>query len=743
MPITTSNKPPPITNSPPKHAFQSLLPSTHSTSTTNTSTTSTPQQHPLPHPHPLTLTLPPPHPPSPLPLPLLPLPLPPQPLPHPPPHPLPPKLHQFSFRDLHSATNSFSPSNSLGRGATASVFRAILRDGKSVAVKKLHNHLSLSSPPSSTTCTIFNREFQNELQILGAIPSSPFVVSLLGFCVEKKKGFLVYEYMPNRSLQEMLFGENNNNDKVLSWENRFQIVFDVVMALEFLHVECDPPVIHGDIKPSNVLLGTDYRAKISDFGLSRFKSEGDFGVDLFSQELGRSQDLSGKLKSQPEVSDFAFHASCSSASMGKKKGLNSTTLDHFSFNGFVNGGCDSKCLNYKGKEVYGCDGDEEAYSVDHSRELNGNVLSPAVGGDHDLSASGQQWGKDWWWRQDGSGELCSKDYVMEWIGSQICPSRNPDWDDDEENKSSSPVVKPVYDVDHHHHDRDNLENRNEALPVEGIGIKFAKKLKLLKRCEGKSAAAATTAKKKKKHRKMQDWWKEEHLEEISKKGSKLRRLEAQWKKGFKIPHFGRKFRFQNGGNANCRDQSKASSDHNMEFSFRKGWRKKKTAAANSTSSDMWSRDLSSTTSMRGTVCYVAPEYGGCGYLMEKADIYSLGVLILVIVSGRRPLHVLSSSMKLEKANLISWCRQLAQAGNVLEIVDEKLKNRYNKEQASLCINLALLCLQKMPELRPDISDIVKILKGEIDLPALPIEFSPSPPSKLLSRSTRKKLKVEG
>uniref|UniRef100_A0A2P2NP06 Protein kinase domain-containing protein n=1 Tax=Rhizophora mucronata TaxID=61149 RepID=A0A2P2NP06_RHIMU len=141
--------------------------------------------------------------------------------------------------------------------------------------------------------------------------------------------------------------------------------------------------------------------------------------------------------------------------------------------------------------------------------------------------------------------------------------------------------------------------------------------------------------------------------------------------------------------------------------------------------------------MRGTLCYVAPEYGGCGYLMEKADIYSLGVLILVIVSGRRPLHVLASPMSLEKANLISWCRHLAQAGNILELVDERLKDEYSKEQASLCINLALACLQKVPEWRPDIGDIVKILKGEMDLPPISFEFSPSPPSKFLNRSKRK------
>ena len=238
---------------------------------------------------------------------------------------------------------------------------------------------------------------------------------------------------------------------------------------------------------------------------------------------------------------------------------------------------------------------------------------------------------------------------------------------------------------------------------------------------------------------MQEWWREEHLAELSKKTSKLKNLHTKWKKGLKVPHFDLGRRFYLCRRKKFGEEGENECDQNGEFSFRRGWKKKSTHSIGSDmwSGDLFSRELSSTTSMRGTLCYVAPEYGGCGFLMEKADIYSFGVLILVIVSGRRPLHVLASPMKLEKANLISWCRHLAQAGNILELVDERLKEDYKKEQASLCINLALICLQKIPELRPDIGDIVKILKGEMELPPLPFEFSPSPPSKLYSRSRRK------
>jgi len=156
------------------------------------------------------------------------------------------------------------------------------------------------------------------------------------------------------------------------------------------------------------------------------------------------------------------------------------------------------------------------------------------------------------------------------------------------------------------------------------------------------------------------------------------------------------------------------------------------------SGDLLSRDVSSTTSMRGTVCYIAPEYGGCGFLSEKGDIYSFGVLMLVIVSGRRPLHILASPMKdFEKANLITWSRHLAQTGNILDLMDGSLKDVYNRDQASLCITLALLCLQRIPEMRPDISEIVKILKGEMDAPGLPLEFSPSPPCRVFNKSRQK------
>ncbi|XP_073002941.1 putative receptor-like protein kinase At1g80870 [Typha latifolia] len=533
--------------------------------------------------------------------------------------PSPPLLRRFSYRSLSRATASFHHSRSLGRGASASVFLAHFPAAKtaSFAVKVLpsspHNH---------------------ELHLLSSLPSSPFVVSLLGYSLPsspRRPLLLVFELMPNGSLQDALFSDSDSDSSSLDWPTRFAILLDVAHALAFLHLECDPPVVHGDLKPSNVLLGSDFRAKISDFGLSRFKTDD---------------------------SDYLTRPSCGY----KGKEVVCEVSDHSRELGEIKG------CTFKEKEA-------PLEVSDHSREL-GEVKNG-------------QWGKDWWWKQDGSGELDARDYVTEWIGSQICPEKNPDWDDD-----------------------DGGGGRNRSPGPD-------------KSSELGSSRQAERPEKKQKSSEMREWWKEEYFAEISQKKEHCNK-----KTGLKW----------------LRSISTHAEDHSGDLNFGKSWKKKKRSrsADNSDmfSGDLLSRELSSTTSMRGTVCYVAPESGGAtSHLMERADIYSFGVLILVVVSGRRPLHVLPSPMKLEKANLISWCRQLARAGNVLELMDERLKGCYDKEQATLCINLALLCLQRLPELRPESGEVVKILKGEMELPASSaasgFEFSPSPQAINSSKSRRK------
>ena len=156
----------------------------------------------------------------------------------------------------------------------------------------------------------------------------------------------------------------------------------------------------------------------------------------------------------------------------------------------------------------------ELSSIDYSKELTVSA-SPLV---DDEKANGKQWGKDWWWRQDGSGELCSKDYVMEWIGSQICPS-NADWDDGKNNVHAKVELENSNPKDKDH---DAIAPQPQ---VFGIGHNTTDNGVEKKESRGKKYH-------KKKHRKMQEWWKEEHLAELSKKTSKLKNLHTKWKKDF-------------------------------------------------------------------------------------------------------------------------------------------------------------------------------------------------------------------
>ncbi|KZV19484.1 receptor-like protein kinase-like [Dorcoceras hygrometricum] len=576
------------------------------------------------------------------------------------------KLKNFTYRELKNATNNFSESHTIGRGGSGIVFRGILKDGKLVAVKLLDS--------TSLQC---EQEFQNELKVLGGLKCS-FLVCLLGFCVDKGKRLVVYEYMPNKSLQESLFVES---------------------GVSFLASECEPAVIHGDVKPSNVLLDSEFRAKLSDFGLSRMKLEEEFGVDLYSQDLGKSQEL---WKSR-ELSDNLNAGGVAGEEVDFALALQASSLQT---SGKIHHS-DSRGCNVKGKELLSDHngGDDCDKFMPYDYDLNDMDQSKDLASydedNNNVCVGMKQWGKDWWWRQDGSGELCSKDYEQANLDS--CKTRD---------KFGEATVKPVKE---HGIVYTNTVIEND----ERKGTEM-------------SQPVCTT-----KNRKMHEWWKEERLRELDVKNHDQNMIQERRNKWLRVPHFGlgKSFHFRRKQKLG-HEKHKVVNKH-LEFSFREGWRKKK---ARSTASDMWSGDvfsheLSSTTSMRGTLCYVAPEFSGsCGYLMEKADIYSLGVLILVIVSGRRPLHVLSSPMKPEKANLVSWSRLLARSGSLLDLVDERLNGQYNKEQASLCVNLALSCIQKMPELRPDAGDIVKILNGEMELLPPPFDFSPSPTSRRRHRS---------
>ncbi|OUZ99771.1 Protein kinase domain [Macleaya cordata] len=171
-----------------------------------------------------------------------------------------PKIKRFSYSDLESATGGFSPQSFLGKGSHGSVYKAVLDQGKlTVAVKKTTQSMITSLLQDNNNVT----PVDNEIEILSKI-QSPRLVNLLGFSLDSNENkLLVVEFMPNGSLSDLL----HSNIRIPNLVKRVRYALQVAKAVEILH-SSNPPVIHRDIKSSNVLIDGNWNARLGDFGLA-------------------------------------------------------------------------------------------------------------------------------------------------------------------------------------------------------------------------------------------------------------------------------------------------------------------------------------------------------------------------------------------------------------------------------------------------------------------------------------------
>lgn len=497
----------------------------------------------------------------------------------------------------------------------------------------------------------------------------------------------------------------------MDWSNRFRIAIEVARALAYLHHHCDPPVIHGDVKPSNVLLDANFSAKISDFGLARLKL-----VD-HKNDNGSNND------------EVVVHIAENGVAVDNGNVVGAGVEDYGSV-------METESLTTVGFEEGSAGVDQSpvriAIPVETSPEMVTALTSPSdflekesdLEGQFDRISVENSWkevGKKGNGRRNrnekgvlgkeksllkqenggvlllGSGKV--KDYVVEWIGKEVGKERPSGGDWIGEAPSSSSMVT------------EKVEKK-----------KGKKKLEWWVSMEDGKAS------KKEKRKPVREWWKEEYCEELSRKNKKKKKRnkkqqgamsdsEENWWPRDDEMYLDRKKKRNR-----TRTTSKGSIDWWLDGFSGDLWKARQTSNDSISGDIPKSGGISSTPSMRGTVCYVAPEYSVGGDLSEKCDVYSFGVLLLVLIAGRRPLQVNGSPMsEFHRANLISWARQLARYGKLLDLVDKSIHS-LNNEQAQLCILVSLICLQKSPARRPSMKEVVGMLTGELDPPQLPMEY---------------------
>ncbi|KAD3066926.1 hypothetical protein E3N88_34806 [Mikania micrantha] len=165
------------------------------------------------------------------------------------------QLPLFSFSTIATATASFSEKNILGEGGFGPVYKGVLEEGIEIAVKRL-----------SKTSSQGVDEFKNEVLCISKLQHRN-LVKLLGCCIEGNERLLIYEYMPNKSLDSFIFDKSEN--VILDWAKRFNIIKGIARGLLYLHHDSRLRIIHRDLKVSNILLDHDLNPKISDFGIAR------------------------------------------------------------------------------------------------------------------------------------------------------------------------------------------------------------------------------------------------------------------------------------------------------------------------------------------------------------------------------------------------------------------------------------------------------------------------------------------
>ncbi|EOA20750.1 hypothetical protein CARUB_v10001078mg [Capsella rubella] len=179
---------------------------------------------------------------------------------------------RFTFHEIYDATKNFSPSFRIGQGGFGTVYKVKLRDGTTVAVKRAKKSMHDDRQGA---------EFKSEIQTLAQVTHLS-LVKYYGFVVQDDEKLLIVEYVANGTLRDHL---DCKDGKVLDMATRLDIATDVAHAITYLHMYTQPPIIHRDIKSSNILLTENFRAKVADFGFARLAPDTESGATHVSTQV--------------------------------------------------------------------------------------------------------------------------------------------------------------------------------------------------------------------------------------------------------------------------------------------------------------------------------------------------------------------------------------------------------------------------------------------------------------------------